>query len=119
MDEDLRDAGVFAADGAGGVGADEDVGKGPEGAVGREGFGVGDVEGGEGDVAGLEGGGESGVVDGLAAADVDEQGAGFEGGEGGGTEHVLGFWGVGGGHDEDVGHGQGDVEFGGGDDGVE
>src|SRR5690606_15723846 len=91
---------------AGGVacreGGDEDVGHVPQRGVLGQGFGVEDVEGGAGDAAVLQGGGEGWFVDEFAAADVDDAGGGFAVGEDGVVDEVPGLVGQGCGEDEVV-----------------
>jgi len=89
--------------GSGDVGGEDDVVEGGEGGV-SGGLLVEDVEGGAGDVTGLEGGGQVGFDDELAAGAVDDADAFLHGGEGGGVEDAGGLRGEADVEGEEVGH---------------
>jgi len=97
--------------GAADVGGDEAIGGGPQGVTGREGLGVGDVEGGA-DAVLLEGFDKGGGRDDGTTSGVDEEGSAAHEGELGSGDEVAGLSGEGDDDDDDVGLGKELVEAG-------
>lgn len=105
------EGGALVVASAGSVGSDVAVGCCPKRMVGRERFGVGDVEVGGGKLSVGKCVSEGVVVEGCAAPDVVEPGGGFAGGEAAGIEVVLRAFVVGKEVDDVVGFGEGGSEF--------
>ena len=91
LEEVLDEGAGFVGVAAGDVGGDEAGGFGAERVIVGEGFGVGDVEPGGPETLGVKGVAQGGLIDGRTAADVVEDGAGFDLREAGGVEEVARF----------------------------